>query len=205
MKSLSLLVVALAASLAAPAGAATFTYSGEIMLTPDMIDSNGDFRAFMPGTPFAIDTNDVVIGSVRFANGGRLTVADAPNRPGQESFYASFGDGLSDSAFTLTGIEGDYDGPATHTTYCSGKCLGTFGDLTTSSFSFTGIDFRLTYLGAPSTFAPRDFAVFQGLTSVSGPTGAVPEPSTWAMLITGFGLTGGVMRRRRAASPPVLA
>ena len=29
--------------------------------------------------------------------------------------------------------------------------------------------------------------------------GAVPEPATWALLITGFGLTGYAMRRRTAA------
>jgi len=28
--------------------------------------------------------------------------------------------------------------------------------------------------------------------------GAVPEPTTWAMMILGFGLAGGAMRRRRA-------
>lgn len=28
---------------------------------------------------------------------------------------------------------------------------------------------------------------------------AVPEPSSWAMMVTGFGLLGGTMRRRRAA------
>jgi hypothetical protein len=31
-------------------------------------------------------------------------------------------------------------------------------------------------------------------------TGAVPEPSSWAMLIAGFGLTGAAMRRRRAVA-----
>jgi PEP-CTERM motif len=30
--------------------------------------------------------------------------------------------------------------------------------------------------------------------------GAVPEPSSWALLITGFGLTGAAMRRRRLAT-----
>jgi hypothetical protein len=29
-------------------------------------------------------------------------------------------------------------------------------------------------------------------------TGSVPEPASWAMLITGFGLTGAMLRRRRA-------
>jgi hypothetical protein len=39
--------------------------------------------------------------------------------------------------------------------------------------------------------------------SISGPgditVGVVPEPASWAMLISGFGLTGAAMRRRRAA------
>ncbi|MEW5685191.1 MAG: PEPxxWA-CTERM sorting domain-containing protein [Pseudomonadota bacterium] len=34
--------------------------------------------------------------------------------------------------------------------------------------------------------------------SLRSATAAVPEPATWALMITGFGLAGGVMRRRRA-------
>ena len=30
--------------------------------------------------------------------------------------------------------------------------------------------------------------------------GGVPEPATWAMMITGFGLVGGVLRSRRRSS-----
>lgn len=30
------------------------------------------------------------------------------------------------------------------------------------------------------------------------PAGAVPEPATWAMMLSGFGLVGGAMRRRRS-------
>jgi hypothetical protein len=29
--------------------------------------------------------------------------------------------------------------------------------------------------------------------------GGVPEPATWTMLIAGFGLVGGLARRRRAS------
>ena len=35
--------------------------------------------------------------------------------------------------------------------------------------------------------------------SANASTGAVPEPSTWALLIGGFGLTGVALRRRRTA------
>lgn len=32
------------------------------------------------------------------------------------------------------------------------------------------------------------------------PTGAIPEPATWAMMILGFGAAGSILRRRRAVS-----
>jgi PEP-CTERM motif len=36
-----------------------------------------------------------------------------------------------------------------------------------------------------------------GAVNVGGAPGAVPEPSTWAMIIAGFGIVGGALRRRR--------
>ena len=36
--------------------------------------------------------------------------------------------------------------------------------------------------------------------NVGAPAGGVPEPATWMMLIGGFGLVGGMMRRRRVAA-----
>lgn len=47
------------------------------------------------------------------------------------------------------------------------------------------------------TGAPNDFrAVFD----VTAGSGAVPEPATWALMIGGFGLVAGAMRRRRRSS-----
>lgn len=43
-----------------------------------------------------------------------------------------------------------------------------------------------------------------GVTSVGG-VGAGPEPGTWAMMIFGFGVVGGVLRRRQRPMPGVLA
>ena len=49
----------------------------------------------------------------------------------------------------------------------------------------------------------RDYAsnageIYFDHVSISMSTGAVPEPATWAMLITGFGLVGAALRRRTA-------
>lgn len=35
-----------------------------------------------------------------------------------------------------------------------------------------------------------------GITPISSPTSPVPEPSGWALMILGFGVVGGVMRRK---------
>ncbi len=62
-----------------------------------------------------------------------------------------------------------------------------FGDVNNSNNSSFG-----EFAGVVPVNLHRDF--------IEASTGiAVPEPSSWAMLIAGFGLVGGTMRRRRAA------
>ncbi|QJU58544.1 PEPxxWA-CTERM sorting domain-containing protein [Sphingomonas sp. AP4-R1] len=44
------------------------------------------------------------------------------------------------------------------------------------------------------------FSLVSGDTlTIRGVSGAVPEPATWAMMVGGFGMIGGVMRSRRKA------
>lgn len=68
--------------------------------------------------------------------------------------------------------------------------------------------FSLTFAGTPATINLSDFYVrYQSIegagnvTSAVGqpgtPVSAVPEPSTWLLMIAGFGLVGFSMRRRR--------
>jgi hypothetical protein len=59
-------------------------------------------------------------------------------------------------------------------------------------------------LGAQPNLRPTTFGVWNFGESFSGGIGglgrlsAVPEPTSWTMLIAGFGLTGAAMRRRSA-------
>lgn len=62
-------------------------------------------------------------------------------------------------------------------------------------------------VGSGATTGYRAFADNVALTTVNGVTNynfevaaAVPEPSTWAVLILGFGVVGGAMRARRTST-----
>jgi hypothetical protein len=63
----------------------------------------------------------------------------------------------------------------------------------TGSFTFTGTGHDTIQLQATT---PGNGGVFFDNVSVSG---GVPEPATWALMIGGFGLAGGALRRRRGA------
>ncbi|WP_448582815.1 PEPxxWA-CTERM sorting domain-containing protein [Thermaurantiacus sp.] len=66
----------------------------------------------------------------------------------------------------------------------------------TSSVNIKKIVLTLDYASS----APKDFAINRLLLTSSPGSGVViPEPSTWAMLIKGFGLVGLMARRRKVA------
>ena len=63
----------------------------------------------------------------------------------------------------------------------------------------------MTYLdgitsGAWGTPAGGSLKLLYSATSQSQVIAAVPEPATWAMMIAGFGLVGGIARRRSRAT-----
>jgi hypothetical protein len=103
---------------------------------------------------------------------------------------------------------GDVEVCLTSSNACSGGGGGAagayLGDPATGSFT-------LTYGSNVSALTLQDFYVrYQGLTGLNGigsatggevVTPPVPEPSTWAMMLFGFGALGFAMRRRRQQLP----
>ena len=87
--------------------------------------------------------------------------------------------------------------------YLAGPDYHTLGSLalaSTPGFDFHG-DFEFTMKGVEgrsfANFRPTALAVNP---DPGGPIGAVPEPTTWAMTIAGFGGVGWTLRRRRATA-----
>ena len=81
------------------------------------------------------------------------------------------------------------------------QSLGTFGAPGTvgvwtgigSSFLATGSSAVLSIINENTAFTGNDF----GLDDISLDIAAVPEPTTWALLLAGFGMVGIAARRRR--------
>ena len=78
----------------------------------------------------------------------------------------------------------------------SGKKAGT---ATIDLSQFAGQTVNLRFQFQADRFAFKPGVVFDNIT-VATPTSAVPEPATWAMMITGFGLAGGAIRARRRSA-----
>ena len=73
------------------------------------------------------------------------------------------------------------------------------GTSDTRSFGINGVGYGNLYLvsAAPADLCSTNCASVDGF-KFSNLVVSVPEPATWAMVIGGFGILGGVMRRRRA-------
>lgn len=59
----------------------------------------------------------------------------------------------------------------------------------------TNSTYLITWTGQASSFAPRTVEIV--LNQGTGFTSAIPEPSTWALMIIGFGGVGAMLRRKR--------
>lgn len=140
---------------------------------------------------------------------GSWQVDAGPNWPTQPAAYT----GQEAAAFLFGGLAANYvistvdsnplhvDGLTWVSTW-GGACSGTSPCGTTVADTFkvsTGGNY--VNLGDTSAYV-RDWARGAQYTNYAFSTGAVPEPTSWALLVGGFGLVGATLRRRRT---PVVA
>lgn len=87
-----------------------------------------------------------------------------------------------------------FDGTSTVSLGSFTSAVGSFTARTSSSFALvSGTQYTLSFTG----LSAEDRTSF--IDDVALSVAAVPEPSTWAMLIIGFGMVGAAARRRKAA------
>ncbi len=80
-------------------------------------------------------------------------------------------------------------------TYTAGFINGSGGSVAQAQARF------INGLNAGSVYYNLHTANFPG-GEIRGNLNAVPEPASWAMMIAGFGLAGGTLRRGRMADNP---
>ena len=199
MRKITLAFSALAASFAAVAPANAVTFSGTTL------------GCFGTGcTPGA----SAVTGGLSFT-GGSFTQNDS----GGFFSIGSVAENLG--TFTLTGAPQTYTGPFTlqidwtspagaapDPVNFSSTLSGTVGDNNSGGalIDFAAIPLNFTYNGGVFDFVINDVSPNAGgvAAQITGfghvtqaPTPAVPEASTWAMMLVGFGAAGAAMRRSR--------
>lgn len=115
--------------------------------------------------------------------------------------YANFSDAISDFSVQAFRTDGTFFPTVTLTAYSGAN--GTGSILGTQTATFGGTGYQSTVISLSGLSGAGSVAIlgsssgtvdFDNITAnVSAP---VPEPATWALMISGFGLVGGAMRRR---------
>ncbi len=186
------------------------------------------YEGFANADPLIIGTQTGFTPALVNALGGglqsasvRVTLFDGDTASGNFDF--------NQNLFFLDGISlGDWSAVATQETASDGVTLLSsgfgFGDdiLSTGWFTLSGagnlaslfaalgdgsLVYSLSDVDPFDNFYDFTQGVAGGLINVGQPpvvvppaTGVIPEPATWAMMIAGFGLVGGMLRRRRTTS-----
>jgi hypothetical protein len=189
--------------------ASPFTTANSFVFV-DGSDENGyDFASFLTASTAAI-TSYVNAGGLVFAN---MAKNNGPNElagPFGSTYTSGFNQSVSLTAAGLaaglsaggagsswTGGSFGHDVVTGGTCYVSGSVGCVFAGGTQGSGAY--------FVGGQTTTnfhsEGGEQLLVNQLTMASGGTlaaGAVPEPASWAMMVTGFGLLGGAMRRRNA-------
>ena len=175
-KALALPVIAAAAAFAVPASAATIIVPLGVIVVPPT-------QSFSPGVEFVTSGANSAYYEFTVSQAMTLTVSSFTNSSigGTGAFdFSSLGlySGLGTGGSLLqTGTINPRAG-GTEMAFLDQYSLG----VGTYTIAYSG-----TVTGAPADVG----------SSITFAAGAVPEPASWAMMITGFGLVGGMARSRK--------
>jgi hypothetical protein len=124
---------------------------------------------------------------------GDPTRWDASN-PGGNTYLDVLGGGSPTEMIASNSIGDPNGGLANFNPYIMGDAFFTFDLLGASNLRIADMQFSF---GTNHEFIGHGTCTF-GCGGVINPTGVVPEPATWAMMILGVGGIGAMLRRKRA-------
>ena len=133
------------------------------------------------------------------SNGHVAFFAYGTNAP----IYANFSDAISDFSVQAFRTDGTFFPTVTLTAYSGAN--GTGSVLGTQTATFGGTGYQSTIISLSGLSGAGSVAILGSSSGtvnfdniVANISAPVPEAATWAMMIAGFGMVGGVMRRRTA-------
>lgn len=168
----------------------SYAFDGMIALGPNVTDQGGRATLYLSGCGSCGDISfangaGLFSNTMSFNEGGVYAYDSAP----QWTFVANptgVGGTLSATLLVGTGLTSLGIGGRLELD-CRGGTDCLFGH--TASLGLGPLADGLSYASESGVF----------LTDTGGPTGGVPEPGVWALMILGFGGAGTMVRRRRAA------
>ncbi len=189
-----------AASVSSPAGDFGAPYDllnivNQSGLSASYVSGVTDFDTYVAGTThdstFSLNSgftgSDVLPQTFTFTLGGAPTIDGiafwAVDNPGSVTSFDLYADTDNDFSNGTSALLGSFSALA--------------GVFSGQSFSFSAVSTGFVHLRALDSAGRTD--LFPGIGEVAfRSAGAVPEPTTWTMMVLGFGLVGGVVRSRRS-------
>jgi len=155
---------------------------------------NAGFGTFSgSGNVFTLDLGTLASNSGTFGDDigvMNTTAASAFAEALRGSFTQSGGTGYSFSGNTFSNLAG------------GGQNIGNLLSFNTTGLSAGTYAKHITFNGLSQYSGLSDFGLapitLNITATINGITGAVPEPSSWIMMIVGFGIVGGALRRKSA-------
>ncbi len=181
-RTLSIAAAALA-FMAAPASAATFTGPGTVI--PDVTTVTSDINV---GSSFSVTNVTLTLNNLTHTFWNDLQIALIHN--GVTVILVDDSGGGSDPNGNFT-----FDDAATTPSTSINTTGGNFSPLQALA-GFNGLDASGIWTLQIADQVGADRGNLEGWTLNLGGDAGVPEPAAWTMMIAGFGLVGGAMRRR---------